>query len=299
MAALATGCTKDKNGYVRIFAENFNNGGAKVAFTPATGNDATWIPGEKIWLNGDVYDIMESDGQYYLANGLDPMEIQDTPYPDMYAIYPGDNFGGDNTLYVEASDDEHATVTMEELVLKLKPDGKQEMVFPMGAYTPQNLELVDGASLMFKHLTAGLKLNINGNGNIYKLKVIVKSDDGTTLSAASDNPDPIFNNFDAQWVGSDFPPLPAGPAGTNGDSYDVKYSCEMNFDLEQGSYSYINFNGGKTICVPLTVSKIDRIVVIGYSNSTGTQEAFNVTKNFSAPVNVERNVMYSVPEITY
>ena len=288
LAALAAGCSKDydDNAYgdrILLFAETVGNNNSKVAFDPATiPSGAEWIAGEPIWLNGNVYNIAFEENACYLKDGLDvPVEPLGVA---MKAIYLGASYGG-NDVTVSSTE-----IILNNLVVKFRNDDKQEMAFPMVA----NAE--SGANkLYFNHLTGGMKITISkteGSANVASLKMVAQS--------TTDEQNMSYGGVTARWAVQG-PSVPTGNVGSNPDDVDVKYISEMNFSFMSGSNNYVTVSTTPvSFCVPVTITPIKRLVLTGYA-SDGT-EVFHVSKEFTSPVSpvtVDRNRMYTVPDIVF
>lgn len=278
VAALAVGCTKEKSGRFYIFAENFQNGQTgKVAFDPANINTTTeWVVGEYVSVDGTNWIIRQDEGDDYYLN-VDPGVSYN---PDgVTAIYPSyyhDNYD----VSINGT-----TMTIDSLTIKFRNDGKQEMAFPMvakGSGAKPNLE--------FKHITGGLKLTLKttaGTMDVHTLKVVAKS------NTAAENL--TVNDITAKWAVQG-PSVPSGSVGGSDEDRDVKYSSEMNFKLQDGDNAYFTIGtSGKTFCVPITISKVDKITVIGY-DADGF-EVFRKTSTLGSTAPVEANKMYVIPNI--
>ena len=284
LAALAAGCSKDydDNTYgdrILLFAETVGNN-SKVAFDPATiPSGAEWIAGEPIWLNGNVDTIAFAEEVCYLKDGLNnpvaPLGI------DMKAIYLGASHGGNVVTVCDT------LITLESLVVKFRTDGKQEMAFPMVAKAAAGEN-----KLYFSHLTGGMKITMRksaGSVNLASLKMVAQS---TTAEQNLGDGD-----VTARWAVQG-PSVPTGNVGGNAGDVDVKYISEMNFTFKSGEADGVTVSADAVaFCVPVTITPIKRLVLTGYA-SDGT-EVFHVSKEFTDPVSVERNRMYTVPEIVF
>lgn len=303
LATLVVGCSKDEpatpqgnepaKAPLRIFANQYEGNGSKVSFDP-TGNGtvpfaASWVAGEKVVLNGTEYTVAHSvnwDYNYYLINGdnynnPDDNDFVISPGVAMTAIYPGPSTAD---IDVEVSSNE---ITLNKLLIRFLSDGSQSTAFPMVATAAANVQ-----NLYFNHLTAGVQLTLrNGTGsavNVAKLTIIAQS--GSQVVNLSKD------GVTARWA-VEGPWVPVGPVGQNGDDVDVKYSSVMNFDIkgEGTNYKTIAASEYLKFCVPITISSLNKIKVIGYDQN-GTV-VFYKKKSFGSEFNVDINKMYTLPEI--
>ncbi len=287
-ASLVAGCQKNDKGHIRIFAENIGGQGAKVAFNPADiPSGADWIANETINLNGNIYTIAEEQGLgFYLTDpgtstGVEPLTSA------MHAIYPGQSFDG-NSVSVTNSTSGNGEIVLDRLVVEKVSDTIQKIAFPMAAEAN-----ADATKLYFKHLTGGFRLTLNNTSasavNVASVKIVARSTAEVTHLGC--------NGVTARWAVQG-PSVPSGPIGSIEGNVDVKYACEMNFDLRNGGNNYINIpatNGTLMFCVPITISSVRYLTVTGY-DANGT-ELFNKTADLGSEVAVERNRMYTIPQI--
>ena len=289
-AAFATGCNKEENNYIEIFADHFADNIGKVLSDPYNILAASeWIEYEPVNLNDYLYFIgADSLNRHFLADGQ--CEFIRPLGEEMCAIYPGWSFDG-NDVEVSNSGD-YREIVIRRLVVRIRDDNRQEMAFPMAAKSAPG-----ASSLYFCHLTGGIRLTLhNSSGspiNVASLKIIAQSENPVT------NLDTTIGGitFTSRWAVQG-PTVPSGPVGTNDDTVDVKYTSEMNFDLRNGfndNYATIDNNGDLMFCIPITINSVKRLVVTGYSVE-GT-EIFHVGNSFGQEVTVERNRMYTVPTI--
>lgn len=282
LGVLATACSKDGNNRLTLLAEGFTNGNSKVLIDPTNiPAGATWIIGEKIKLNNDVYYIGQDDNnEYRLKNSLEDAEYVEPLNEQMTALYPGGSFGG-NDVTVNSNE-----IVLNRLVVKMNSDGTQEEIaFPMVAKADAGED-----DLFFRHLSGGIQVRLHANTavDIASLKIVAQS---TTLV---DNLDTL--GVTARWAVQG-PSMPTGNIGDNDPVVDVKYISEMNFDLKSGTNNYASIaaNGDLVFCVPITIAAMKKLVFTGY-DVNGAQ-LFHVSKDFGSDVEVVRNKMYTVPPI--
>ena len=283
LGVLATACSKDGNNRLTLLAEGFTNGNSKVLINDPNHPDggATWITGETIKLNNDVYYIGQDDkSEYRLKNSLEDAEYVEPLNEQMTALYPGSSFGG-NDVTVNSSE-----IVLNRLVVKMNSDGTQEMAFPMVAKADAGED-----DLFFRHLSGGIQVKLHANSpvNVASLKIVAKS------TSEVNNIDTL--GVTARWAVQG-PSMPTGNVGQNGDEVDVRYISEMNFDLKSGNNNYASIaaNGDLVFCVPITIASMNKLVFTGYDDH-GAQ-LFHVSKDFGSNViTVKRNKMYTVPPI--
>lgn len=282
LGVLATACSKDGNNRLTLLAEGFTNGNSKVLINPnIPDGGATWIIGEKIKLNNDVYYIGQDDkNEYRLKNSLEDAEYVEPLNEQMTALYPGSSFGG-NDVTVNSNE-----IILNRLVVKMNSDGTQEKIaFPMVAKAAAGED-----DLFFRHLSGGIQVKLHATSpvNVASLKIVAQS------TAEVDNIDTL--GVTARWAVQG-PSMPTGNIGENGPEVNVKYISEMNFDLKSGTNNYASIaaNGDLVFCVPITIASMKKLVFTGY-DVNGAQ-LFHVTKDFGSDVTVKRNKMYTVPII--
>ena len=283
LGVLATACSKDDNNRLTLLAEGFTNGNSKVLINPnIPDSGATWIPGETIKLNNVVYYIdQDARNEYRLKTSMD---ATDYVGPQEYAItayYPGDSCGG-NDVTVNPNE-----IILNRLVVKMTNDGKQEKIaFPMVAKADAGED-----DLFFRHLSGGIQVRLHANTYVEKiasLKIVAQSTEAVENLG--------YNGVTARWAVQG-PSMPTGNVGQNGDTVDVRYISEMNFDLKSGTKNYASIAANDTLvfCVPITIKSMRKLVFTGYDD-TGAQ-LFHVSKDFGSNVTVDRNKMYTVPTI--
>lgn len=301
-ALLATGCTKSEQDEVAvtasqntksrlwIFANEIGHSGSKVSINPNDPTeDAQWIEDELVSLNGTIYKVAFDNerGQYFLKDLTTDAPIQAFP-ENMSSLYPGASFGS-NVVSIENNGKE---IVLQQLEIGFLEDDRQSMAFPMVAGATAN-----STELYFDHLSAGVQLTLSNTHeaiNIDRLTVIVQSNQDVVNLGLDDTI--------ARWA-VEGPWLPLGPVGHNDDEVDVKFSSVMNFVLtdrvNDTPYKTIEQNGELKFCVPITISSMKRLKVIGYDDHGDI--AFYVTKNFytstDEEVAVEINRMYAFPTI--
>lgn len=278
LALLATGCSKDK-GDIRIFAENMSPHGSKVWVDPANVSaSASWIAGETIDLNGNSQTIAGDATDGFYLQDCEPLST------DMYAVYPFTTTASGNDVTVVNNQASGATVTLNRLAVNFNGGG-HDIIFPMAAKATAN-----AGGLRFNHLTGGFRLTLSASTavTIQTVKVIVYG----TGSASSVPLEGV--TYTVKWA-EDGPTLPSGNVGDIGGDYDIKYASVMYFDMKTGDNNGVEVSSaGTTFCVPVTVTNVKRLTVIGYG--TGGETLFEKTRTLDN-VAVERNNMYTIPNI--
>lgn len=307
LAVLATGCKKDKAGFNRlgIVAENFQNNG-KVQFNPNTPrSNNQWVVNEPLKINDqdEPYYIASAerpDGtMYFITRINEPSQweeygVDTTYFNTIKAIYPGESFGGNDGLA------NNVTVGNNEMVLHSLqvnfPTAEptvQRMAFPMIATTGEM-----ASTLYFKHLTGGFKMTLVNNDDepvdVASMKIIVWGTNDSNFVYSDDN----VSAYTVRWFHQG-PAVPEGEVGQETGDVGVNYNSEMNFTFRYGSDSFmpVPANGNITFCVPVTISSVRYLTVIGYG--TANNEIFRKVANISATsgIPIESNHMYAVPQI--
>lgn len=274
----AVGCKKD-NSRISLFAENMS-GDSKVWVNPANVNGATWIAGETINLNGDVYTIASDDDGFYVANTSVPLEAA------LSAVYPATISSNGNDVTVENSSTSR-TVTLNSLAVNFNGGG-HDIVFPMAAYASSGSN-----KLLFQHLTGGLKLNLtNATATTLSTLKVITYGEGPIQPVIMDN-----ITVTTCWAEQGLN-VPFGGVGQIVGDQDVKYCSEMNFIMMNNGNPGVEVpatEGGLIFCVPVTVCSVKRLVVIGY-NASGSP-LFTKTMTLANAQSIERNHMYPIPTI--
>lgn len=285
LALLAAGCGKD-SGRLRIYAETMTSGhAAKVWVNPANpGESATWVENELIDLNGNAYPIADDDG-YYINTG-------EAVLPDnLYAIYPATTTTGGNDITVTNNGASESTVLIRRLTANYR-DGGHDIIFPMATGRVAN----GSEQLLFKHLTGGMKLTLTdtSSANDYTIgavKIIVYGDEATPGAMT-------VHNVTTRWE-QQGPVLPSGEIGAIEDDQSVIFASEMHFALQTNGVAgkALGHNGSISLCVPVTLTPVKRLVVTGYD--TYGAQLFVRSKELSPALDIEANTMYTIPTISF
>ena len=293
LALFATGCKKENNGRIRIFAEHLKDD-SKILIDPEDVNEATWLVGEYIAINGTPYKIKEDANGFYL-DGV-------SATGNLLAIYPGSSSEG-NDIVIDNNE-----VILKRLTIRVIDDdinenyGLEEVVFPMVATGNSSND-----QLLFNHLAGGLIFDLVNNSyseiELASLKIVAQSNSEVQHLGT--------NSVTVRWAVQG-PALPHGEVGEVEDDFNAAYASEMNFDFTYTYRYYDNYlheevsntmpvlNIGESstysICVPITISSLSSLTVTGYS-TTGEQ-LFHVTKDLATtPATINRGTMYTIPDI--
>lgn len=278
LAILATGCKKD-NHRIRIFARNMVSD-SKILINPNDVNSATWVAGESIFLyinDEDNHD--EISGTYLIGSDSHGFYIDVDPVGAVTsAFYPAGSFGGNDIEY-----DPNAGFVLRHLNINFHSNGTYDVVFPMIKSEESN-----GNSLLFDHVTAGLKLTLTVPANSDPVNVA-----SVRIVARNSSPMETMEPYICSWAVEN-PIVPTGGIGITGDQ-EVLCSSEMDFDLTTNGVSGATVtSSGLSFCIPVTISQLNGLTVIGYS-TTG-EVLFHVTKGFSQ-TSLSVNTMYTIPAI--
>lgn len=278
LTVMVIGCTKETTDSISIFAGNMNNGGAKVWVDPADVNNATWVAGESVNLNGTSYNIT------YNGNGSYSLDVK--PLDEMmYAVYPATTTTGGNDITVE-NNSSSATITMKQLAVDFC-DGGHRIIFPMGEKAAAK-----SSNLHFDHLTGGLRLTLANSSNtaiaIDHIKVVVQ---GTSAAPA------VVIDGVSYTVGWEVqgPTMPSGDVGSIRGDQEVPYSSEMNFQMQTSGNACVTVpaNDNISFCVPVTMRNVKKLSITGY-DASGVQ-LFTKVKNLDSPLSIAVNYMYNIP----
>ena len=280
LALFATGCKKDST-RIRIFVRNMTTSDSKILMTPSDINSATWVAGESILLY--IYDEDSGEeiaGSYPISGSVDDgfyIDVDLLPTQSVTsAFYPASSFGGND---IDVSD---LGIFLNRLTINFNSNyTTHDVVFPMMAIGNSNNQL------FFDHLTAGLKLTLTATApvNVASVKIVAHSSSAV-----------IDESYSVCVWAVQGPTVPSGDIGIIGDQ-EVSYSSEMNFDFAtEGVPGATVTSGGLSFCIPITVSSLNDLTVIGYS-ATGA-ELFHKTRHSNDPILIECNKMYTLPSIS-
>ncbi len=287
MALMVTGCGKDNNGRIRLLAEHMTtaNSGAKILMDPADIDAAEWVAGEQINLNGTAYSIADDgDGGFCVNTG--DAELPAT----LRALYPAsvaDARGNDIECRHHAGNVD--SVLLHSLAINFRTGG-HDVYFPMAAKASSG----DG-SMTFRHLTGGLKLTLHNNSGsavtLSSVKVVLTSASEVTPLEYSADGATVHTAWAAYGL-----TLPTGEIGEITGDVDISHTSEMNFYLYTGGSAgaTIDADGDLSFCVPVTVSSLTKIAVVGYNASQA--QCFLQSKDLSSKA-INRNIMYAIPAI--
>ena len=304
LAVLATGCKKDQVKDLRlgITSENFKKAsGSKVSFDPSSPHSvSSWVASEPIKVNNTVFwtayaEFIDpyNDVWYLTTDPTNPTDQSNDVTADdsrvdpfTRALYPGASFDG-NQIAIDGN-----TMELTRLVIDYTNANatEQKMAFPMIAVSDD----MDANTLVFRHLTGGLKLTLANSGtaavDLATLKIVAWGDNSTTANLG-------YGGVTARWV-QDGPTVPGGHPGDMTGDMNVSYASEMNFDFRTAGVAgaSVPAAGNLTFCVPITLNTVRYLTVTGYT-STG-DEVFCKTADLGTGVSIARNVMYTVPSIS-
>ena len=281
-ALLATGCSNDNDGRIRLFAERMAQGGnAKVLFDASHIDAAEWVAGESIDINGNACVIGGTANDGYSVDGT---AITGSA---LYAIYPAtvNDALGNYIIVTNGGHDGICGVDIRSLAVNMHNDGRHDVYFPMAAAAA-----ADATEMTFQHLTGGLKLTLRNASesdmDVFGLEVSATKADGSPA---------IYRNIAPSWAGSLLPTIPI-EHGQNEDQSSQFYSnimLQMNTDGTLG----VTIPAGQSItfCIPMLAQQLKNITVTGY----GLSPLFYKTKSLDTPKDIERNKMYTIPVIEF
>lgn len=281
-ALLATACSNDNDGRIRLFAERMTQGGnAKVLFDAAHLDAAEWVAGESIDINGNAYTIGGTANDGYSVDGT---AITGSA---LYAIYPATvNDALGNKIYVtNGGHDGICGVDIRSLAVNMHSDGRHDVYFPMAAAAA-----ADATEMTFQHLTGGLKLTLR---NTSATDAVIS---GLVVSATKADGSPaIYRNIAPSWAGSLLPIIPTehGEDEDQGIQFYSDIQLRMNTDGTPG----VTIPAGQSItfCIPMLAQQLKNITVTGY----GVNSLIQKTKTLDTPKDIERNKMYTIPVIEF
>ena len=285
---LFAACGKDNTDVrLRIFTENMTNGNsAKVLVDPDNINGASWVSGERINLNGTAYPVAYDENSYYLNTGSDDIS------GSLLAVYPADPADPGNDVTV-TMDGATGTVTIRSLCVDYRGgNGGHRILFPMAASNDKS-----DMRLLFNHLTAGMRLTLTDTCSakdytIGSVKIVTYGDNAYAGALEA------VNGVSCNWAVQG-PAVPGGMIGEEAYDVNMAYSSEMRFTLKDNGTAGKAIATGDSIslCVPVTVNRIKTLIVTGYD--TDGQQLFTRTKTLDDELTVQRNTMYTIPEIKF
>lgn len=304
LATLAVGCTEKEQvtpvdkGHLWIFANQFATD-SKVSFDPSNpystdeGTAAQWVENEPVVLNNTVYYVALDGDRYSLKSSPSSTDFIEPLTQDMLALYPGAAFGGNEVAVVNGNE-----VVMNRLVARFLTNGRQEIAFPMVASASANSQ-----DLYFNHLCGGVRISIQNNRTepvtVASLRIVGQSTSQVVNLGRDIDGDNVVD-YTARWA-FEGPWVPSGSVGGNDDDVDVKYASVMVFDLKSensgsADLPYVTIAAGDTLqlCVPVTISTMNKIEVTGYSEAGA--EIFR-KKGGGAAFAIAPNHMYTIPAI--
>jgi hypothetical protein len=168
--------------------------------------------------------------------------------------------------------------------------GENHMViFPMMATATANSE-----SLLFRHLTAGFKMNLQNSTEDDITVTAVKIIAGSTTNAARIA---ALDGYSACWAKQgNTPSLPDGEVGEIGGDWNVNSASVMEFDVKTDGNNGATIEVGDELsfCVPVTISSVRYLTIELYNGNTLVKR---VHADLGNEITVERNKMYRIPTI--
>lgn len=278
LVLMATGCKKEDLLSIRLLSEPMT-GGAKVLVDPANVNNAQWVAGEQINLNGTARTITQHGSAYYLD--------LDAPVDGaLLAVYPASVDANGNSVTYSAD-----TVTINSLNVDFR-GSSHRIIFPMAATADAGSE-----SLKFDHLTGGLKLTLTNTGSDVNYTLgslrIVTYGDGSMAAPIEER-----HGITATWA-LQGPAVPGGEVGETDGDVSMRYASEMHFTFSTDGNpgKAISPSGSISFCVPITVSSVKTLEVTGYG--TDGAQLFSRKKTLDDALTVQANYMYTIPEIKF
>ena len=291
---LVAGCMREEDGgrndgRIHLFAERMDRG-AKVLVDPTSYNNASWVAGEKINLNGTPCTIACSDGQYYLED-VEPMSV------DGYAIYPATLNENGNDIAVTNNGPLGCAIDIHTLAVNLHPDGKHDVIFPMASHLEAN-----GTSMLFKHLTGGLRMTIidslTSDAPFSFAKMVIYASNSNYGPA-------IYKDVVPEWADVTLPGLPSGDVGRLGLNYNAQFVGEMTLMVNTvdntGNVTpgcTLNYGESVSFCFPMLAKDLLTLYIV--FKDENDMQVFEVYKSFgnaADAIDVERNHMYNTPDI--
>lgn len=284
LGLLAAGCGRENGGRINIFAENMHAAGdSKLLMDPANIDVASFLSGEKLNLNGHEYTISGNETDGYSVNiGSDEMGST------LYAVYPATTSTNGNSIVTTNSSADNGEVVIKNLTLRFN-GGKHEVYFPMATPTVAS----SSSTMVFEHLTGGLKLTLSNTSStactVATAKIVTQTDEAASTIASR-------NGVTARWDVQG-PTVPSGEVGGIIGDQDMKYACEMHFNLKTYANDFVTIAAGEslTFFVPMTMSSVRKLTVAGF-DANGAP-VFTKSKDLGSAKSIEANKMYTIPTI--
>lgn len=286
LAVLFAACGKEGDGplgdgRIGIFTNPMAGGDTKVLVNPAAVNNASWVAGEQIDLNGTACTIAGNSTDGFYLDGVAPLS------EEMYAIYPAtmkDALGND--IVVTNGGDGACAIDIHCLAVNFRGDGTHDVYFPMAAHTAAG-----GTTLLFDHLTGGLKLTLT-NATSDDITV-----DRLVVTATQDGGAPaIYKDLRPAWAGSPLPGIPGGEVGAETGDQGAQFISDMTLRMNTNGSTGVTLTAGSslTFCIPMLAKDLRHLAVTGYHNGS---PVFSKSKDLGAEKDIERNKMYTLPTI--
>ncbi len=277
LTLLAAGCNKDNDGRIRLVVNPMSSG-AKIQMSSSDISASAWVENENINLNGTAYTITkdQQDPSKFYLNNVDATGA-------LLAVYPASAPAGNDIVV----DYDNGTVTLNRLTVNFTGGGYR-VVFPMAAS-----ENANATALHFGHLSGGMKITLTNNSGdpitLGGVKIVTRTDNAAGSIVE-------YNGFTAVWAVQG-PSLPSDTVGQITGDVVCKYSSEMHFDLQTNGTAGVTIQNGSSLsfCVPVTVNSVRYLTVTGYG--TDGSQRFAKTKDLGTAKVIERNKMYTIPEI--
>ena len=288
---LFVACSKDSNdegstefndGRLHLFFEKIDSN-TKVLVDPTSPSDASWVAGEQIDLNGTPCTIACTGSSYYL-DGIKPLNV------DMYAIYPASINANGNDIAVTNNGATACAIDVHSYAIDIHPDdGTHDVIFPMAAHTTAN-----GTSMLFYHLTGGLKLTLSNTTGHHVTRLVVSA-------TKQDDSPAIYKDLSVSWSNSTVPGVPGGEPGSISGDQSAQFISDMTLMMNTNdgnghvtSGVDIEDNGNISFCIPMLAQGLKNLTIDGYNGET---QIFHKTKVLTTATNIERNKMYNIPTI--
>lgn len=289
-ALLAASCMREEDegrndGRIHLFSERMDKG-AKVLVDPANYNNASWVAGEQINLNGIPRTIACSNGEYYLE-GVGPLSV------DGYAIYPASLNENGNDIAVTNNGPMGCAIDIRTIAVNLHPDGKHDVIFPMASHLEAH-----GTNMLFKHLTGGLRMTIidsstYGPLNFTKMVFYVSNNNGGPA---------IYKDVVPEWADVTLPGIPGGNVGSLFGDQNAQFVGEMTLmvnsvdDAGNITPGYtLHYGDSITFCIPMLAKDLKNLYLNGYNNQN--EYIFAAGKSLDNATDIQRNHMYIIPKI--
>ena len=165
---------------------------------------------------------------------------------------------------------------------KLQGGYKDEVYFPMAAHATSSSE-----GLYFDHLTGGLRLTLSCSTAVSIDRLVITAENGSYGPA-------IYKDIAPTWAGGLLPAIPSEHGQEDDQSVEFVSTMTLWMNTDGIAGVEIQPSSDLVFCIPMLAKNLQYLTIKGYY---GDELKFNKTKDLGQEKNIERNRMYTIPEI--